>query len=154
VLSCIGGRRIIDRKSNRKACRKSGRIDTFQARLYRSRCDIKAAWRLAGRSSMTKVRDRLESILSRLAARADEERVFSKVYAERARAEADAADARHKTGQPIGPLDGRIVSIKDLFDVAGEPTLAGSVIRRDAAPAIRDAVVVQRLRDAGAVIVG
>ncbi len=103
---------------------------------------------------MTKVRDRLESILSRLAARADEERVFSKVYAERARAEADAADARHKTGQPIGPLDGRIVSIKDLFDVAGEPTLAGSVIRRDAAPAIRDAVVVQRLRDAGAVIVG
>lgn len=102
----------------------------------------------------SKVRDRLETILTRLEARRDHERVFSKVYAERARAEADAADARLGAGQALGPLDGRIVSIKDLFDVAGEPTLAGSVVRRTAAPAVKDATIVQRLREAGAVIVG
>ncbi|NNU62586.1 amidase [Ochrobactrum soli] len=102
----------------------------------------------------SKVRDRLETILTRLEARRDHERVFSKVYAERARGEADAADARLGAGQALGPLDGRIVSIKDLFDVAGEPTLAGSVVRRTAAPAVQDATIVQRLREAGAVIVG
>src|SRR5690606_33214038 len=103
---------------------------------------------------MNSVRDRLESILSRLEARAGNERVFSKVYAQQARAEADAADARLRDGRAVGPLDGRIVSIKDLFDIAGEPTLAGSVIRRDAAPATQDATIVRRLREAGAVIVG
>lgn len=103
---------------------------------------------------MNSVRDRLESILSRLEARAVNERVFSKIYARQARAEADAADARLRDGRAVGPLDGRIVSIKDLFDVAGEPTLAGSVIRRDAAPATKDAAIVRRLREAGAVIVG
>ncbi|WP_114213947.1 amidase [Ochrobactrum sp. 3-3] len=103
---------------------------------------------------MNSVRDRLENILSRLEARAGSERVFSKVYAQQARAEADAADARLRDGRTGGPLDGRIVSIKDLFDVAGEPTLAGSIIRRDAAPASRDAAIVRRLREAGAVIVG
>ncbi|WP_273771926.1 amidase [Brucella intermedia] len=103
---------------------------------------------------MNSVRDRLESILSRLEARAGNERVFSKIYGQQARAEADAADVRLRDGRAVGPLDGRIVSIKDLFDVAGEPTLAGSVIRRDAAPATRDAAIVRRLREAGAVIVG
>ncbi|WP_149758304.1 amidase [Neomesorhizobium albiziae] len=103
---------------------------------------------------MKPARDRLEEILARLDSRADDERVFTKLYAESARAAADAADARVKAGGSLGPLDGKIVSIKDLFDVAGEPTLAGSIIRRDAAPAAEDAVIVQRLRRAGAVIVG
>ncbi len=54
----------------------------------------------------------------------------------------------------LGPLDGVIVSIKDLFDVAGEPTRAGSkILAEEAAPAAADAAVVQRLRAAGAVIV-
>lgn len=101
-----------------------------------------------------KTRDRLEAILARLSARAGEERVFMKLYAEAARAAADAADARARAGLSLGPLDGVIVSIKDLLDVAGEPTLAGSLMRRDAAPAQDDALVVKRLRRAGAVIVG
>ena len=75
------------------------------------------------------------------------------VYAETARAAADAADARAKAGISLGPLDGAIVSIKDLFDVAGEPTRAGSKILADAPPAKADAPVVRRLRAAGAVIV-
>jgi aspartyl-tRNA(Asn)/glutamyl-tRNA(Gln) amidotransferase subunit A len=99
-------------------------------------------------------RDRLEQILTRLSARAADERVFVKLYFETARFEADAADKRTADAALRGPLDGRIVSMKDLFDVAGEPTLAGSIIRQTAAPATIDAVVVERLRAAGAIIIG
>ncbi|RUZ18493.1 amidase, partial [Mesorhizobium sp. M7A.F.Ca.US.007.01.2.1] len=83
---------------------------------------------------MQSVRDHLETILARLAARAGEERVFTKLYAEAARAAADASDARSQAGVTLGPLDGTIVSIKDLFDVAGEPTTAGSLMLKTAAP--------------------
>src|SRR5204862_6184532 len=75
------------------------------------------------------------------------------VYADSARAAADAADARAKSGISLGPLDGTIVTIKDLFDVKGEPTRAGSRILADAPPAAADAPVVRRLRAAGAVII-
>lgn len=100
------------------------------------------------------VRDRLEEVLERLSRRAGDEKVFLKVYADKARSAADASDARRRAGMLLGPLDGRIVSIKDLFDVAGEATTAGSLIRKSAAPAAADAVVVRRLRQAGAAIVG
>ncbi|RWM85845.1 MAG: amidase [Mesorhizobium sp.] len=103
---------------------------------------------------MQSARDRLEAVLSRLAVRADYESVLVKLYPEAARAAADAADARRKAGVTLGPLDGTILSIKDLFDVAGEPTTAGSLLLSTAAPALRDAVIVRRLRQAGAVIFG
>ncbi|MBZ9921828.1 MULTISPECIES: amidase [unclassified Mesorhizobium] len=103
---------------------------------------------------MQSVRDHLETILARLAARAGEERVFTKLYTEAARAAADAADARRRAGVRLGPLDGTIISIKDLFDVCGEATTAGSLLLKDAAPAIGDAMIVRRLRQAGAVIIG
>jgi aspartyl-tRNA(Asn)/glutamyl-tRNA(Gln) amidotransferase subunit A len=102
---------------------------------------------------MTTIRDKLESILARLTQRAAEERVFLRVYADAARAAADAADARQRAGISLGPLDGSIVSIKDLFDVAGEATTAGSVALRDGPPAAKDATIVRRLRQAGAVII-
>ncbi|MGO4570382.1 amidase [Microvirga sp. 2TAF3] len=103
---------------------------------------------------MTNVRDKLEEILARLVKRTDDERVYLRVYQEAARSAADAADARKRDGVSLGPLDGAIVSIKDLLDVAGETTTAGSVVLRDHPPATRDAVVVRRLRQAGAVILG
>ncbi len=103
---------------------------------------------------MMTVRDKLEMILARLTAREEDERVFMKLYPTAARAAADAADARRAAGISLGPLDGALVSIKDLFDVAGEPTLAGSLVLRDAEPAERDAAIVRRLRQAGAVILG
>src|SRR5215207_7607977 len=103
---------------------------------------------------MTTIRDKLETILKRLDTRAADERVFVRLSRDAARAAADAADARRHAGVSLGPLDGAIVSIKDLFDVAGETTLAGSIALRDRPPATRDAVIVRRLRQAGAVILG
>src|SRR6202030_390940 len=100
-------------------------------------------------------RDRLEQALVRIAdPNGEGGEACLTVYADAARAAGDAADARAKNGVSLGPLDGAIVSIKDLFDVAGEPTRAGSKILADeASPAAADAPVVRRLRAAGAVIV-
>lgn len=100
------------------------------------------------------VRQKLDVIFKRLNERKDSETVFVKLYPETARAEADAADQRAARGEALGPLDGKIVSIKDLFNVVGEPTLAGSIIRKSAQPAVQDAVIVKRLRQAGAIIIG
>ncbi|MEO8022705.1 amidase [Polaromonas sp.] len=98
---------------------------------------------------------RLEAALAAITAAGDEGRhVFTRLHANKARAAARAADRRAASGQPLGPLDGRIVSIKDLFDVAGEATTAGSTLLLEAAPAEHDAVVVSRLRAAGAIIIG
>src|SRR5580698_6952913 len=99
--------------------------------------------------------DRLEQALARIAdPKGEGARACLTVYADAARAAADAADARKARGASLGRLDGVIISIKDLFDVAGEPTRAGSkVLAEEAAPAKADAAIVQRLRSAGAVIV-
>jgi aspartyl-tRNA(Asn)/glutamyl-tRNA(Gln) amidotransferase subunit A len=100
-------------------------------------------------------RDRLEQALVRITdPKGEGAKACLTVYTAAARAAADAADARTKNELSLGPLDGTIVSIKDLFDVAGEPTRAGSKILADEAlPAAADAPVVRRLRAAGAVIV-
>jgi aspartyl-tRNA(Asn)/glutamyl-tRNA(Gln) amidotransferase subunit A len=79
---------------------------------------------------------------------------FTRVYGDRALEEARRADALRRGGASGGPLAGVPVSVKDLFDVAGDPTAAGSVILRDAPPAECDAEVVAKLRSAGAVVVG
>jgi aspartyl-tRNA(Asn)/glutamyl-tRNA(Gln) amidotransferase subunit A len=96
-----------------------------------------------------------EEALARIADPAGEgKRVFTRVYEREARATAQAQDLLREAGLARGPLAGIPISIKDLFDVAGETTLAGSIALRDASPAERDAPVVARLRAAGAVIVG
>ena len=79
---------------------------------------------------------------------------FVATSASAARAAADAADAAVAGGRDPGVLAGLAVSIKDLFDVAGEVTAAGSKILRDAPPASSDAPAVARLRAAGAAFVG
>jgi amidase/aspartyl-tRNA(Asn)/glutamyl-tRNA(Gln) amidotransferase subunit A len=71
-----------------------------------------------------------------------------------ARAAADQADQRRQRGAPIGPLDGRVISTKDLFDVAGQCTTAGSTVLADRQPARTDAPAVARLRAAGAALIG
>jgi aspartyl-tRNA(Asn)/glutamyl-tRNA(Gln) amidotransferase subunit A len=105
--------------------------------------------------SRVSCRDRLEQALARIAdPNGEGARACLTVYADAARAAADVADARAASGATLGPLDGVIVSIKDLFDVAGEATRAGSkILAEEAAPATSDAAIVRRLRAAGAVIV-
>jgi len=100
-------------------------------------------------------RDRLEQAFSRIVDPAGEgTRAYLTLYRKSARAAAVAADGRARAGATLGPLDGVLISIKDLFDVAGEPTRAGSKVLVNAAPALADAQVIQRLRGAGAVIIG
>jgi aspartyl-tRNA(Asn)/glutamyl-tRNA(Gln) amidotransferase subunit A len=100
-------------------------------------------------------RDRLEMALARIAdSQGEGARACLTVYRDEAIAAADAADARAHAGISLGPLDGTVVTIKDLFDVAGEVTRAGSkLIADEGKPATSDAPIVRRLRQAGAVIV-
>jgi aspartyl-tRNA(Asn)/glutamyl-tRNA(Gln) amidotransferase subunit A len=103
--------------------------------------------------SKISVRDALERSLA-LATAPDATHVFTAMMADSARAEADAADARRRAGLSLGPLDGMLISVKDLFDVAGAVTTAGSKILRDAPAAVADAPVIARVRRAGAVLIG
>ncbi|MES2537920.1 MAG: amidase [Pseudomonadota bacterium] len=89
-----------------------------------------------------------------LGAAQDSASIFTTLYPAAARAAADHADAMRAARVSLSPLAGLPVSIKDLLDVAGETTMAGSVVLKEAAPATADAPVVQRLRAAGAAIVG
>jgi len=79
---------------------------------------------------------------------------FTDVTAERARAKACAVDAAIAAGRKVGPLAGVPFAVKNLFDIAGLATRAGSKINRKRAPAVRDATLIERLEAAGAVLLG
>jgi aspartyl-tRNA(Asn)/glutamyl-tRNA(Gln) amidotransferase subunit A len=97
----------------------------------------------------------VETALTRIAAPAGEgARAFMKVYTESARADADQADRLRKAGIVRSPVDGLPVSVKDLFDVGGDVTRAGSTLLAGAPPAQADAPAVARLRAAGAILIG
>jgi aspartyl-tRNA(Asn)/glutamyl-tRNA(Gln) amidotransferase subunit A len=96
----------------------------------------------------------VEAALARIAAQNPSLNAFTDVTAERARAHAAAIDARRAGGTPTGPLAGVPFAVKNLFDVAGLPTRAGSKINRDLPPAARDSPLIERLEAAGAVLVG
>jgi aspartyl-tRNA(Asn)/glutamyl-tRNA(Gln) amidotransferase subunit A len=106
----------------------------------------------AGRTTSRKL---VEEALGRIADPAGEgARAFLKVYAEEARAEAEHSDRLRQQGVVRSQVEGLPVSVKDLYDVAGDVTRAGSKLLTGAAPAQQDAAAVARLRAAGAVIVG
>ena len=106
----------------------------------------------AGKTTSRKL---VDAALARIAdAGGEGGRVFTKVHAQGALLAADASDRLRKEGVVPSPLAGLPVSIKDLFDIAGDVTTAGSKILRDAAPATEDAVAVARLRAGGAVVIG
>src|SRR5262245_21779340 len=97
----------------------------------------------------------LEQCLARIADRTGEgERVFLKVHGADALAAADLYDRLRARGAPPSPFAGIPISIKDLFDVAGDVTTAGSRALKDAEPAARDAPSVARLRAAGFIPIG
>ena len=106
----------------------------------------------AGRTTSRKLTE--EAFVRINDATGEGKRSFIKVYKAQALAAAEASDTLRKAGIVASPLAGIPVSIKNLCDVAGETTLAGSKALDDAPPAKQDAPVVARLRAASAVIVG
>lgn len=97
----------------------------------------------------------VEAHLSRIDEYDDQVNAFRTVFADRARERADDLEAALERGERLGPLGGVPVAIKDNTDVAGETTAAGLkplVERGESAP--RDDVVIRRLRDAGAILIG
>jgi aspartyl-tRNA(Asn)/glutamyl-tRNA(Gln) amidotransferase subunit A len=106
-------------------------------------------------SGETTSRALIENSLARIADPAGEgARAFLIVYAERARREAEGVDLARAHGLALPRYAGIPISIKDLFDVAGEPTRVGSRALADAPAASEDALAVARLRRAGFVVVG
>ncbi len=98
--------------------------------------------------------DVIETTLERIAQRDPVLNSFTAVTAARARAGAASIDAARRAGQSLGPLAGVPFAVKNLIDVAGLPTVAGSRINRDHPPARADATLVTRLERAGAILVG
>ena len=99
-------------------------------------------------------REALVANALRGAEQASAKSVFTKLYPEAALAAARAADAMHQAGVLQSPLAGLPVSIKDLYGVAGETTMAGSVVCQGEPVQTQDAPVIARLRTAGSAIVG
>lgn len=109
----------------------------------------------AVREGQVSARELLDASLARIEATDGAVNAFTLHTRERARAEADAVDAqRARAPQALGPLAGVPYAVKNLYDIEGEVTVAGSVIHRSHPPAEVDAVLVRRMQSAGAVLVG
>jgi 1-carboxybiuret hydrolase len=96
----------------------------------------------------------IEAALARIRERDPLLNSFTAITEQRALARARALDDTRAMGQPLAPLAGVPFAVKNLFDVEGLPTLAGSKINRDAPPGVRDAALIERLEAAGAILVG
>lgn len=96
----------------------------------------------------------LETCIARIEATEPRVNAFTSTRFDAARAQAARVDAQRARGEPLGPLAGVPFAVKNLFDIAGETTLAGSKVNRADPPATADAVLVERLQDSGAVLVG
>jgi 1-carboxybiuret hydrolase len=105
----------------------------------------------AGRTSALSI---VEATLARIRSCDPLLNSFTAVTEQRALLRAQAVDAALARGEPPPPLSGAPFAVKNLFDVAGLVTIAGSKINRDAKPAIRDATLIERLEAAGAILVG
>lgn len=106
------------------------------------------------RSGEVSAREVIESLLADIFERDRGLNCYTQILAERARAQADAVDAKVAQGVDPGPLAGVPFGVKDNYDVVGRVTLAGSIINRGLPPAMQDAVLIRRLTAAGAVLVG
>ena len=105
-------------------------------------------------SGAISAREIAQEALGRIKTRNGALGAFTDVTATRALAKADAIDAARARGESLGPLAGAPFAVKNLFDIEGLTTRAGSKINRDRAPAKSDATVVARLEAAGAVLIG
>ncbi|MDO8385277.1 MAG: AtzE family amidohydrolase [Polaromonas sp.] len=99
-------------------------------------------------------RELVDASLARIVATDDRVNAFTEITRDRARAEADAVDAQRARGEALGPLAGVPYAVKNLFDIEGVTTLAGSRVNQGLPVAPSDAVLVARMKAAGAVLVG
>jgi 1-carboxybiuret hydrolase len=99
-------------------------------------------------------REVVEDALSAIRTRDQTLNAFTDVTADRALSRADKLDADRAAGKPVGPLAGVPFAVKNLFDVAGLPTRAGSKINRELPPAPQDSPLIEKMEAAGAVLVG
>ncbi|MBC7970579.1 MAG: AtzE family amidohydrolase [Verrucomicrobia bacterium] len=106
------------------------------------------------RSQDISARSMAEAALARIADQNPTLNCFTSVIAEQALQDADAVDRAIADGKDPGLLAGVPFGVKDLFDVAGLTTLAGSKIHAERFPATQDATLVKRLKQAGAILVG
>ncbi|MBE0546336.1 MAG: amidase [Rubrivivax sp.] len=113
-----------------------------------------AHWREQLVASRCSARELVDKALEAAVHGSEAKATFLAVHAEAARASAEAIDLQRRAGVRLPALAGIPISIKDLFDEAGQVTRAGSRVLADAAPALADATVVSRLRAAGAIVVG
>ena len=105
-------------------------------------------------SGEVSARELLNACLARIESTDGRVNAFTEKTQARARAEADAVDARRAASQPLGPLAGVPYAVKNLFDIEGVVTLAGSIVNRDDPAAVFDAFLVKQMKAAGAVLVG
>ena len=108
----------------------------------------------AVRSGRASAREIVQETLRRIEVRNSALGAFTDVTTTRALAKADVIDAARARGASLGPLAGAPFAVKNLYDIEGLPTRAGSKINRDRAPAEADATLVARLESAGAVLIG
>jgi len=108
----------------------------------------------AVRSGTVSAVELTEAALARIAARDPALNSFTTVTTDRALADARAVDAAIARGDDPGPLAGAPFAVKNLFDVEGLVTVAGSMIDRERPPAAADATIVRRLAGAGAILIG
>lgn len=104
-----------------------------------------------GRVTARRVADDVLSLITRIDPKLH---AFTHVMADEARAAADAIDAKRARGETLGTLAGTPLAVKNLFDVAGIPTLAGSLINRENPPAKSDATLIARLKAQDAILFG
>ena len=105
-------------------------------------------------SGRLSAREALDAAVTRIVATDGRVNAFTEQTLRRAQAEAEAIDQRRARGESLPPLAGLPYAVKNLYDIEGLTTLAGSIINRDLPPAQEDAVLVARLKAAGAVLVG
>lgn len=109
---------------------------------------------IAVRNQETSARSVTAATLAKIAEQNQIYNCFTTVLSESALEDADRIDQKIAAGEDPGALAGVPFAVKDLFDVAGIPTLAGSKINAENPPATEDATLVKRLKAAGAILVG
>jgi 1-carboxybiuret hydrolase len=129
-------------------------------RSSKPNAEFDSSWATAGEIATAVAKGRVsaltvvEDALARITARNPVLNAFTDVLAERARKRARAIDAAGGKRKKLGPLAGVPFAVKNLFDVKGLPTRAGSKINRELAPSPHDQKLIERLEAAGAILIG